>query len=49
MLTGKYTYRIQKLEGTLLDKQGNSSRYNCPQWKFLLGHRLELAINAVKK
>lgn len=36
MLTGKYTYRIQRIEGTLLDKQGKLSRYNCPQWKFLL-------------
>ena len=36
MHTGKYTYRVQKLEGTLLDNQGNLSRYNCPQWKFLL-------------
>ena len=36
ILTGKYTYRIQRIEGTLLDKQGKLSRYNCPQWKFLL-------------
>lgn len=36
MHTGKYTYRVQKLEGTLLDKQGNLSKYNSPKWKFLL-------------
>lgn len=33
--TGKYTYRVAKIEGTLLDKDGNKSKYNCPQWKFL--------------
>ena len=34
--TGKYTYRIQRLNGTALDKNGNLSHYNCPQWKFLM-------------
>lgn len=34
--TGKYTYRIEKLNGTALDKNGNKSKFNCPQWKYLL-------------
>lgn len=34
--TGKYTYRIQRLNGTALDKNGNISKFNCSQWKFLL-------------
>jgi len=34
--TGKYTYRIQKLNGTALDKKGNPSSFNCSKWKFLL-------------
>ena len=34
--TGKYTYRLKKLNGELTDKDGNSSQYNIPQWKFLL-------------
>ena len=34
--TGKYTYRLEKLQGTAVDKNGNLSRYNMPQWKFLL-------------
>ncbi len=34
--TGKYIYRIEKLNGTALDKNGNLSQYNCPQWKYLL-------------
>lgn len=33
---GKYTYRIKKLNGELVDKNGNPSTYNIPQWKFLL-------------
>lgn len=28
--------RMQRLDGTLLDKDGNLSRYNIPQYKFLL-------------
>lgn len=32
----KYTYRLQRLDGTLKDKQGKLSQYNIPQWKFLL-------------
>lgn len=34
--TGKYTYRIKKLNGELVDKNGKPSTYNIPQWKFLL-------------
>ena len=30
------TIRMQRLEGTLLDHDGNLSRYNIPQYKFLL-------------
>lgn len=35
-LTGKYTYRLKKLRGEAMDKDGNLSAYNIPQWKFLL-------------
>ena len=35
-VTGKYPYRLAKLEGTAKDKNGNLSKYNCPKWKFLL-------------
>ena len=34
--TGKYTYRIKKLNGVCVDKNGNPSSYNIPQWKFML-------------
>lgn len=34
--TGKYTYRLKKLNGELVDKEGNPSIYNIPRWKFLL-------------
>lgn len=34
--TGRYAYRMQQLNGELLDKHGNKSRYNCEKWKFLL-------------
>ena len=34
--TGKYTYRLKRLNGELLDKNGNKSIYNCEKWKFLL-------------
>lgn len=34
--TGKYAYRIKKLNGELLDKNGKISTYNIPKWKFLL-------------
>ena len=32
----KYSYRIQRLNGTLLDKNGNLSQYNCSKYKYLL-------------
>lgn len=35
-LNGKYSYRYEKLNGTKLDKNGQLSQYNCPQYKFLL-------------
>lgn len=34
--TGKYSYRIKRLNGELLDKNDNKSIYNCEKWKFLL-------------
>lgn len=34
--TGKYTYRLKKLNGECVDKEGKLSSYNIPQWKFLL-------------
>ena len=34
--TGKYIYRVQRINGELLDKYGNKSRYNCEKWKFLM-------------
>ena len=34
--TGKYSYRLKKLNGEATDKDGNLSTYNIPQWKFLL-------------
>ena len=34
--TGKYAYRIKKLNGELLDKNGKYSSYNISKWKFLL-------------
>ena len=34
--TGKYTYRLKKLNGECVDRDGNPSQYNIPQWKFLL-------------
>lgn len=34
--TGKYTYRLKKLNGEAVDKDGKPSKYNVPQWRFLL-------------
>lgn len=42
-LTGKYTYRIKKLNGELLDKNGNPSQYNMPKWKFLLNSPFDIS------
>ena len=33
---GTYSYRLEKLNGTHKDKNGNLSAYNMPQYKFLL-------------
>lgn len=33
---GKYTYRLKRLNGELLDKDGNKSKYNMKKWRFLL-------------
>ena len=41
--TGKYTYRIKKLNGEAVDKDGNLSSYNIPQWKFLLDAPFEVS------
>lgn len=30
------TYRLKKLNGEAVDKEGNPSQYNIPQWKFLI-------------
>jgi 3'-phosphoadenosine 5'-phosphosulfate sulfotransferase (PAPS reductase)/FAD synthetase len=43
--TGKYAYRLKKLNGEAVDKEGNPSQYNIPQHKplldvpFLVSHR----------
>lgn len=34
--TGRYTYRVKKLRGEAVDKAGNYSQYNIPQWGYLL-------------
>lgn len=34
--TGKYMYRIAKLNGQAVDKDGNPSKYNVSQYKYLL-------------
>jgi 3'-phosphoadenosine 5'-phosphosulfate sulfotransferase (PAPS reductase)/FAD synthetase len=34
--TGKYTYRLKKLNGEAVDRDGNPSQYNIPQYKYLL-------------
>lgn len=44
--------RMQRLDGTLLDKDGNLSRYNIPQYKFLLNAPFrisDLCCNIMKK
>lgn len=50
--TGRYTYRMQRLNGELLDKHGNKSRYNCEKWKFLLDADFKISnkcCNVMKK
>lgn len=34
--TGKYIYRLKKLNGEAIDKDGKPSQYNIPQYKYLL-------------
>lgn len=41
--TGKYTYRLKKLNGEAVDKDGNPSQFNIPQWKFLLDADFDLS------
>lgn len=41
--TGKYTYRLKKLNGECKDKDGNPSQYNIPQWKFLLDAPMDIS------
>ena len=51
--TGKYTYRLKKLNNELIDKKtGKKSRYNCPKWKFLLDAPFDVSnqcCNVMKK
>lgn len=50
--TGKYTYRLKRLNNELLDKKGKPSRYNIPQWKFLLDADFDIShqcCNVMKK
>lgn len=52
LVTGKYPCRLQKLEGTLKDKNGSQSKYNCPKWKFLLDAPFKISnrcCNVMKK
>lgn len=52
LTSGKYPYRLQKLEGTLKDKNGNISKYNCSKWKFLLDAPFKISnkcCNVMKK
>ena len=36
LVSDKYQYRLARINGTQKDKNGNLSKYNMPQWKFLL-------------
>lgn len=52
LITGKYPYRLAKLEGTEKDKDGNLSKYNCSKWKFLLDAPFKISnqcCNVMKK
>lgn len=42
-ITGKYTYRLKKLNGDALDKNGNLSQYNIPKYKPLLDVNFEIS------
>lgn len=41
--TGKYAYRLKRLNGECKDKDGNPSQYNIPQWKFLLDAPVDIS------
>ena len=52
LITGKYTYRLEKLNGTAKDKNGNKSIYNQEKWKFLLDAPFKISnqcCNVMKK
>lgn len=52
LITGKYTYRLQRLKGLLLDKDGNLSKYNHKKWEFLLDAPFKISnqcCNVMKK
>lgn len=52
LITGKYPYRLAKLNGTAKDKDGNLSKYNCSKWKFLLNAPFKISnqcCNVMKK
>ena len=51
-ITGKYTYRLKRLNNEILDKEGKPSRYNIPQWRFLLDADFDIShqcCNVMKK
>lgn len=52
LTTGKYQYRLDKLNGTHRDKNGNLSPYNQTKWKFLLDAPFKISnkcCNVMKK
>lgn len=52
LTTGKYPYRLAKLKGTALDKDGNLSKYNQKKWEFLLDAPFKISnqcCNVMKK
>lgn len=52
LVTGKYTYRMARLNGELKDKNGNKSQFNHEKWKFLLDAPFKISAqccNVMKK
>ncbi len=52
LITGKYQYRLERINGTQKDKEGNLSSYNMPKWKFLMDAPFEIShmcCNVMKK
>lgn len=52
LTTGKYPYRLAKLMGTAVDKNGNPSKYNQKKWRFLLDAPFKISnqcCNVMKK